>query len=305
MMEFFRKESDIYMEKAGLVLEGGGMRGAYTAGLLAAFMDEGITFPYVIGVSAGANNGANFIARQKDRGKKVFVDYVVDKRFSGLKNIIKEKTYFGMDFLFDVLPNKLAPFDYKTFHNSSTVFKVGVTDCKTGKPIYLRHHDFDPHIFMEKVLRASSSLPLISKPVDIDGRKYLDGGISDPIPIEKSVQDGNRYNVVVLTRNAGYRKEASKVNMLVKRSISKYPNLLETLKQRHNTYNETLDKIDTLQGEGDVYVFRPKKEIIVDRLERDIDKLDDLYKQGYNETMEEMEKFKMWLNGLDIVNYCE
>lgn len=289
------------IKNAGLVLEGGGMRGAYTSGVLAAFMDEGIKFHYVIGVSAGANNGANYVAWQRERNRKVFVDYVRNKEYSGFKHWIKDGSYFNMDFLFDRLPNELVPFDYDTFYNSPTVFKVCVTDCETGKPVYLSKDKFNPVFFMEIVLRASSSLPIISNPVEVEGKKYFDGGISDSIPINKSIEDGNKYNVVVLTRNKGYRKEKTDskfINLLLK----KYPKISEGINTRPERYNMCLDRIEELEKKNYLYVIRPIKEIDVDRLERDIDKLYALYKQGYTETMNQMSKFKKWLSGLKIEN---
>ena len=286
-------------KKTGLILEGGGMRGAYTSGVLAAFMDEDIEFPYVIGVSAGANNGANFVAKQRERNKKVFVDYANHEDFSGFKHLITEKSYFNMDFLFNKLPNELVPFDYTTFFNSSNIFKVCATDCETGEPAYFEKSQFEGIDFMEMVLRASSSLPVISQPVEIDGKLYFDGGISDSIPIDKSLEDGNNFNVIVLTRNADYRKEKQILGHITKHSLKEYPKVLNAIETRHIRYNITLEKIRALEEEGFAYVFRPIAPIDVDRLEKDIDKLNELYKQGYDETMSQMEEFKKWLKATE------
>lgn len=287
----------IMYKKTGLVLEGGGMRGAYTSGVLAAFMDENLKFPYVIGVSAGAINGANFVSEQRERNKEVFVDYVNHEDFSSLKNLIKEKRYFNMDFLFDKVPNELVPFDYSTFINSQTIFKIGVTDCKTGQPIYFeksqtKNSDMD---FINNVLRASSSVPVFVEPVKIDGRLYFDGGISDPIPIEKSIEDGNCYNIVVLTRNENYCKGPQRLGLFAKHSLKEYPKVLNTIEIRHIKYNIKLEKIRDLEDKGFVYAFRPTAPLGVYRLERDREKLERFYKQGYNETMEQMKNFKRWL----------
>lgn len=284
--------------KVGLVLEGGGMRGAYTSGVLAAFMDEGIKFSYVIGVSAGASNGANYVAEQRERNKKVFVDYVRDKEYSGFKHWIKNKSYFNMDFLYDRLPNEVVPFDYETFEKADTIFKAGVTNCKTGQPVYLEKGDFDPKYYMEVVLRASSSLPIISPPVKIEGELYYDGGISDSIPIKKSIEDGNLYNVVILTRNKGYRKDEEKLGLISRSILKKHPKLYEAIKTRHIRYNTALDEISRLEKEEKVFVFRPIKELVVDRMERNISKLNDLYIQGYTEAMDQMDWFKIWLNDI-------
>ena len=283
----------------GLILEGGGMRGAYTAGVLDAFLDNKIRFPYVIGVSAGANNGANFISEQRGRSKRIFVDWVKDKRFLGLSNFFREGSYFGMDFLFDKLPNELDPFDYNTFYNSPITYKVCITNCESGEPAYFEYKDFEQKdYFMKKVLRASSSLPIISPTVEINNRHYLDGGIADPIPIEKSISDGNSFNVIVLTRNEDYRKKPSKLTYLNKFFLYKYPNLVDTLKNRHSIYNNSLEKISLLQKNGEAFIFRPEEKIAVDRMERDTSKLDELYQQGYNETINQMSDFNQWLKSI-------
>lgn len=294
-IENFYRGDNMDNKKIGLVLEGGGMRGAYTSGVLAAFMDENIKFPYVIGVSAGANNGANFVAEQRDRNKKVFVDYADHEDFAGFKHWLVEKNYFNMEFLFEKLPNELVPFDYTTFFNSSTIFKVCVTDCETGMPVYFEKSQFNSLEFMNKVLRASSSLPVISEPVEVFGKLYFDGGISDSIPIEKSIEDGNCYNVVVLTRNEDYRKEEQILGLFAKHALREYPKILNAIESRHIKYNITLEKIRVLEEEGFVYVFRPIEPLEVDRLEKDKSKLNKLYEQGYNETMKQIESFKMWL----------
>ncbi|MCF6465339.1 patatin-like phospholipase family protein [Clostridium sp. Cult2] len=287
-------------EKLGLVLEGGGMRGAYTSGVLGAFMDENIKFPYVIGVSAGANNGANFVAEQRERNKKVFVDYVSHKDYSGFRHFIKGKSYFNMEFLFDTLPNQLIPFDYETFFDSPTIFKVCVTDVETGCPKYFEKSQSKAYgkEFMNKILRASSSLPIISPPVEINGKLYFDGGITDSIPIEKSIEDGNPYNVVVLTRNRDYIKKEQKLGIYSKHYLKKYPKIMKAIENRHIKYNITLETIDKLEREGYIFVFRPIASLMVDRLEKDTSKLNSLYNQGYTETLEKMDDYKKWLENI-------
>lgn len=284
----------------GLVLEGGGMRGAYTAGVLAAFYDKNIKFPYVIGVSAGANNGVDFVSEQKERNKRVFVDHVSNKEYLGLKHFIKEKSYFNMTFLFKTLANELDPFDYETFFNSETMFKVCVTDSSTGKPVYFDKNQFKEKgkDFMMKAMQASSSLPIISPPVEIEGRVYFDGGVSDSIPIEKSMDDGNKYNVIILTRNVGYVKKEQKLDAISRHYLKKYPKIREAIETRHIVYNDTLKKIEALREEGLAYVFRPIEKLKVDRIERDTDKLNELYEQGYNEAMNQMKDFKKWIDSI-------
>ncbi|WP_243109409.1 patatin-like phospholipase family protein [Anaerophilus nitritogenes] len=288
----------LILQNVGLVLEGGGMRGAYTAGVLDAFMDEKIKTSYVIGVSAGANNGADFMSEQRDRNKKVFVDVVKDPRHSGIWNLLREGSYFGMDFIFNTVANELIPFDYDTFYNSPTTFKVCTTNCKTGEAVYFSHRDFEPKYFAQKILRASCSLPMISSPVEIGEHTYLDGGLVDPIPIKKSIQDGNSYNIVILTRNKGYKKKPSKFNFITKIFLHKYPEIVKVLKNRYKKYNDCMDEINKLEKEGSVYVFRPQKELSVNRLEKDIKKLNDLYEQGYHEAIHQMDDFKNWLDSV-------
>lgn len=286
------------MKSIGLVLEGGGMRGAYTAGVLAAFTDNNIDFPYVIGVSAGANNGADFISRQMDRNRRVFIDHVAKKEYCGVKYLVREKSYFNMKFLFETLIDEVDPFDYDTFINSKTMFKAVATDASTGQAVYFSKEQFKEKgkEFFVQVLKASSSLPLISPPVEIEGKLYYDGGVSDSIPIDQSIRDGNVLNVVVLTRNEGYRKKEQKLGAVSKKVLSKYPKVYEAIKNRHIKYNVTLEKIERLEREGYVYVFRPIEKLKVHRIEKDIEKLEELYQQGYNETVERMEDFLKWLN---------
>ncbi|MCX7708740.1 MAG: patatin family protein, partial [Clostridia bacterium] len=171
------------MEKVGLVLEGGGMRGLYTAGVLECFLERGLYFNYVVGVSAGACNAASYISRQKGRNKIVNTRFVKDWRYLSLRNLLLKKSAFGMDFIFDEIPNKLVPFDFETFYKENCDFYVGATDCRTGKAVYFSKDemkkDFD-------ALRASSSIPLLSPIVHINSMELLDGGVADPIPIRKS-----------------------------------------------------------------------------------------------------------------------
>lgn len=290
------------MGTIGLVLEGGGMRGAYTAGVLDALLEKDIEFPYVIGVSAGANNGANFVARQQKRGKRLFVDYIDDDRYMGVKNLIKEKSYFGMDFLFDVLPNEIDPFDYSQFDQSNTNFKVVLTDCENGQPTYVDYDNYDPYYFVDKILRASCSLPLISPPVEIQDKHYLDGGIADPIPIKKSIADGNPYNVVILTRDLNYRKTPIQFKSLIKLFLKKYPKLVNVLEKRYKIYNRTLNYIETLEDHDEVFVIRPQTTLAVDRFEKDRKKLEALYHQGYSEMKEEFINLRTWVQKINENN---
>lgn len=268
------------MNKIGLVIEGGGMRGLYTCGVLEFFLDKDLYFKYIIGVSAGACNAASYISRQKGRNVKVNTGFLSDWRYMSLKNLILKKSFFGMDFIFDEIPNNLVKFDYEAFNNAQCEFLVGVTDCKTGKALYFNkdtmREGFD-------VLRASSSLPLLSPIVNFKGYELLDGGISDSIPIRKSIEDGNDKNIIVLTRNKGYRKSPLKFAKLIKIKYKKYPSLIEAIMNRYKKYNDTLDYIEELEKEGKAIVLRASKEIKVDRLERNSVKLQELFQNGYED----------------------
>jgi len=283
------------INKTGLVLEGGGMRGAYTAGVLDYLMEKDIRFPYVIGVSAGANNGANYVAGQRDRNKKVFVEMVKDDRYAGIKNLIKEGSYFGMDFIFKKLPDEIVPFDYKTFVNSDTVFKAAVTNCNTAEPEYFKASDFDPRFFGQRILRASSSIPLIAKPVKIFDNYYYDGGIADPIPLKKAIKDGYKKNVIILTKHKGFRLKPKRSSVFLKILIRDYPQLVEKLRERYKSYNETMDLIEKLEKQEDVFVFRPNKDLNMNGLEINPKELLKIYKRGIRETKAKYEKFINWI----------
>ncbi|KGK86245.1 patatin [Desulfosporosinus sp. HMP52] len=275
------------MKNVGLVLEGGGMRGLYTCGVLEYFMENNLYFPYVIGVSAGACNAASYISRQQKRNEKVIIGFVKDWRYMSLRNLFLSKSYFGMDFIFDEIPNKHVPFDFKAFYEYPGDFLVGATDCQTGKPIYLNKDDLGDQF---QALRASASLPMISPIINYKGLELLDGGISDAIPLKKSIADGNLKNIVVLTRNKGYKKQPGKFKALLKLKYRNYPQLIETMLNRYKNYNETLDYIDHLENIGQIIVIRPSKELEVDRLEKDPQKLQRLLQQGYEDTKSTYER---------------
>jgi len=275
------------MKNIGLVLEGGGMRGLYTCGVLEYFMENDLYFNYVIGVSAGACNAASYISRQQRRNEKVIIGFVKDWRYMSLRNLILSKSYFGMDFIFDEIPNNLVLFDFKTYYKSPGIFLVGTTDCQTGKPLYLHKNDLGEQF---QALRASASLPMLSPIVNYKGYELLDGGISDSIPIKKSIIDGNTKNIIVLTRNKGYRKRPGKFNALLKLKYRKYPLLIETMLNRYKNYNETLDYIEHLENEGKAFVIRPSIELEVGRLEKDPQKLHRLLHHGYEDTKRLYEK---------------
>lgn len=284
--------------KCALVLEGGGMRGSFTAGIIDYFLRNKIYFEHVIGVSAGANNGANYTSRQRLRNKKIFTDLVEDERYMGFKNLIKEGNYFGMDFLFHQLPHEILPFDYSSFKNSNTTLKVAATECESGETEYFSPQHFDKLSKIDKVFKASSSLPLVSNPVEIGDKLYLDGGIRDSIPVKEAVNDGYQKIVVILTREKGYRKTPVKAKFLLDLFLRKYPNLVDDLKERHQIYNKTLDYISKKEKNNDFFVFRPKS-IEIDRFSKDADQLESIYDSASEMAEARADELNNWLKEIE------
>ena len=279
--------------KIGLVLEGGGMRGLYSTGVLDCFLDHDIMTDYVIGVSAGACHGVSYLSKQRGRSFRINTAYLKDKRYLSIRNFLKTKSLFGMDFLFDEIPHKLDIFDYETFLNSPCEYKLAVTDVKTGKPIYFdkTHLNHD-----STILKASCSIPMFANIVEIDGYNLVDGGVSDSIPIEYAIKQGCDKNIVILTRDKTYRKSKVKFSSFVKRKYKKYPKLIESIENRHLNYNKSLDLVKYLEEKGDAFVIRPKSPVKVSQIEKDVDKLTKLYNDGYNDAKESYEKIMEFIN---------
>ncbi|WP_394238168.1 patatin family protein [Niallia oryzisoli] len=282
------------MENIGLILEGGGSRGIYTAGILRYLMEEEMYFPYTIGVSAGACNGSSYISRQIDRNKMVNIDLVNHPEYLSLRNLFKKGQLFGMDFLFDTVPKEIVPFDFQAFNEAEEEFVVGTTDCLTGEPVFYKKTDYAKD--MLTLLRASSSLPAFAPAVPFENRVLMDGGIADPIPIKQSVQDGNSKNVVVLTRNRGYYKKPQSFGGYIRRKYRDYPGLVKALEQRHTVYNETLQYIFDEEKKGNVFVLCPSEKLNVGRVEKNKKKLTALYQQGINDIKNMVQPLKEFLS---------
>jgi predicted patatin/cPLA2 family phospholipase len=283
------------LENSGLILEGGGMRGVYTAGVLDVFMENDLYFPYVIGASAGACNAVSYLARQHGRNRTVNLEYSSHPEYISYRNwLFKKKGLFGMDFIFDELPNRLVPFDYHAFKQSQERFVVVATDCITGKPVYFSKSDYE-RLDISRILRASSSIPFIAPVVEIAGKHMMDGGISDPIPVHRALVDGVKKGVVVLTQNKGYRKKKPKMTWVTKRFYPEYKGLDESLRGRYLRYNETLEYIEEEEKKGNLFVLRPLEKMKVKRLERDSNRLAVLYEQGRKDALERLENLREWL----------
>ena len=281
------------MQNTGLILEGGGMRGAYTAGVLDYFLDEGIHFPFVTGASAGACNGSSYVAKQRGRNYEVIVEYGDHPEYISYKRMFTHRQLFGMDFLFDKLPNHLVPFDYEAFENRSTTFVVATTDMRTGEPLF--HKEFPDRESLLKVMRASSSLPMVAPSISYQGKELMDGGIADPVPLQPSLDHGNKKHVVVLTRNEGYVKKKMKLGWYFNRKYRQYPLFAKALLNRHLKYNDQTNRLKRMEEEGTAFVLRPLKPLRVSRIERNRDRLHHLYKQGYQEAKEQGEQLESFL----------
>lgn len=267
-------------DNVGLVLEGGGMRGIYTAGILDFFMEKEIAFKEVIGVSAGAIHAASYLSNQKGRSKAVSLDYLNEKKYCSVYSLVTTGDLFGEEFTYHVIPEKLNIFDYEAFKNSPMKMYATVTDIETGDPEYIHLSDLKKQM---DYLRASASLPLVSRIVEINGNKYLDGGMSDSIPLKKSQENGFSKNVVVLTQPKGFRKEENKVGFLMNRKYKKYPKLVECMENRHIMYNNELDYIEQQEKLGNTFIFRPNHALNVSRIEKNRNKLETAYNEGYNQ----------------------
>ncbi len=268
------------MFKAGLVLEGGGLKGVYTAGVLDLFLDKGIEFSSCYGVSAGACCLCSFLSKQRGRAYHVNVDYLDDKNYCSLYSLLKTGDLFGAEMCYHRIPDELYPYDYETYDQYQGVFYSVVTNIESGYAEYIPIKDMKKDI---DAVRASASLPLVSRNVNYHGKLYLDGGISDAIPLRKSMKDGNHKNVVVMTKEIGYRRKPSSMTSLIKLRYKKYPKVYELMKNRHIAYNETLDFIEEQVKAGNTFLIQPEKKSDVGRIEKDRVKLKALYEEGYQE----------------------
>lgn len=278
-----------------IVLEGGATRGVFTSGILDYLMEEDLYFSHVIGVSAGSCNGVDYVSRQIGRTKKCMIPEKKEySYYSGVRSAIKEKSILDMDMVFDTFPKKIYPFDFETYFQSDMVCEIVTTNCETGKAEYMTEQS-DPDRLM-KLCRASSSMPLLSPIVNIDGVPYLDGGLADSVPIRRAWQSGNEKIVLVLTRNPGYRKKPiSKGTVkLYRRAYKKYPNLVHAAIYRNHVYNKTMELVERLEEEEKIFVIRPLVPT-VSRLERDETALTAFYQHGYNLMKRQREALQRYL----------
>ena len=268
------------MYQAGLILEGGGMKGAYSAGVLDFFLEQEIEFSSCYGVSAGAIVLCSFLSKQKKRGFRSLTEYIGNEKICGLYSLVTEGNIVSSKFAYDLVPNYLLPFDSETFDAYQGKAYAVATDVETGKAAYLPMKKTTEAF---KAVQASSSLPLVSRMVSVGGRKYLDGGLADSIPIQRSILDGNKKNVVILTKEKGYVRQPANNLKLLKLRYGKYPKIYECMKERHNTYNETMDYIHRLEAEGKVFIIQAQERLGLEILDKDENKLKAAYEMGYED----------------------
>lgn len=266
-----------------LVLEGGGMRGYYSAGVFEGFMESGIMFPYIIGVSAGAANALTYISGQKLRSRQIVENYAGTHEYVSKRNFLKYGSFFNRDLVFRKIPQELVYFDYNALNNCPIRFLTGTMDCNTGKALWFEKEDLSINL---EATEASCAIPLFAPIVKFKGHELLDGGFACPIPIEKSIEDGNKFHVIVLTQNKGYVKKPYSQLALAKLKYRKYPNVIETLKNRHEVYNKQIELCEKLEKEGNAIIIRPQEPLKVNMATRDEQLILELYDEGHRECNE-------------------
>jgi len=277
----------------GLIMEGGAMRGMYTAGIIDVLMENGIVFDGSIGVSAGACFGINYKSNQIGRSIRYNKKYCNDKRYCSVRSLIKTGDMFGADFCYREIPYELDKFDFETFQNSPMTFYAVATDIETGKAVYKKIDKCSEKDL--QWIRASASMPLVSKVVEIDGRKFLDGGIADSIPLRAFEKLGYNKNVVILTRPRNYQKKKNSVMPFIKVAFKDYPELVKAMGNRHKMYNKQTKYVYDRESEGDVFVFAPDEPLPIGRIEHDPDALEQVYNIGREQATARLLELKRFL----------
>lgn len=266
------------LHDTALTLEGGGMRGVFTTGVLDALMAHDVHFPYIVGVSAGACNGLSYASWQPGRAHFSNIELFNDYDYIGLGHLLRQGSIFDPDLLYDRLPNEIYPYDYDRYFEQGPRFEQVVTNCRTGRAEYLSESGGDRRRLID-ICHASSSLPYVSKIITIDGQPYLDGGIVDSIPVAHAFEQGYRKHVVIVTRHRGYRK-TGRDRKLPHFIYPRYPRLRVALSRRLRVYNEQIALVERLEAEGRITVIRPDHPVVVDRLEKNVARLEALYQEG-------------------------
>ena len=281
------------MYNCGLILEGGGMRGVYTAGIIDYFLEKGLEFSSVYGVSAGSINGLNFAAKQKNRGVRDFIWFRDDDRYCGLNYWLKTGDYFNNEFVYGEVPNSVDPVDYDADNNNPMKFYAVVSNTKTGRREYIPITDAKNQV---DYIRASCSLPILTKPVEIGDKTYMDGGICDSIPLEKSEFDGNEKNVVILTQHREFVKKPTENMPVIRKMYGEYPNFIHALETRHEMYNRQRRHVFRQEEQGKAFVILPSHPVDIDRMEHDAGKLWMWYAEGKKDAAASYDKLIEYLN---------
>lgn len=265
-------------KNTALILEGGGLRGVFTCGVLDCFMDHDVHFPAIVGVSAGACNGLSYVSGQRGRAKSSNIDLMDKYHYVGFRYLLTQGCIMDFKLLFEDFPEKIIPYNYDAYFSNPTRYVMVATNCLTGKAEYLEDKSSPERVM--SIVRASSSLPFVTKITYVDGVPMLDGGITDSIPVQYALDQGYKKLVVILTRNKGYRKKIGKMR-LAKAFYRKYPALQKAIADRNAIYNKTMDLIEDLETKGLITVIRPLSPVQVSRMEKDTSKLTALYNEGY------------------------
>lgn len=281
------KKRMIIIMKIGIVCEGGAMRGVYTTGVLQSFLDANFMADLLVGVSAGASNGISYVSRQSGRLLRTNVDYIGDKRYLSFSSYLRTKSVFGWDFIFGEIPEKLDPFDYDSFRANPCDFLAGATNIETG-----RCHFFGKDDIAEKlmVLRASCSMPFFAPIIEFQGMHLLDGGVSDPIPVDRAMQEGCDKVVVILTRERGFKKKRESFGPLLHTAYRKYPKLIQAMDTRHLAYNHALARVQRLEQEGRAIVVAPENPLPIGRFAQDRDNMMFAYNLGLTDGGQALQK---------------
>ena len=279
-------------KNTGLVLEGGAMRGLFTAGVIDVLMENGIEFPAFVGVSAGAAFGCNYKSRQIGRALRYNKRFCRDPRYCSFRSLFKTGDVFGAQFCYHAVPNTLDPFDGKAFNENPMAFYLVASDVETGKPFYKRLDRADDTAY--EWIRASASMPIVSRVVELDGKKFLDGGVTDSIPLAFMERQYDR-NVVVLTRPRDYQKQPASKLWLYRLTLRKYPNMLRAVRERHLMYNEQRAHVFAQEKAGKAFVICPDKPLEVGRMEHDPEQLQKAYDTGRQTALRQLEALKRFM----------
>lgn len=286
------KNEEIYM-KTGIIFEGGASRTAYSCGVMDCLLDNEIYIDYVLGVSAGIAYGVSYSSRQKGRNYAIFEKFVEDPRYMGIKHFLgKKRSYYNLDFIYGEMPDKYLPFNWDAYMKYGMTSYAVITNINTGLPEYYRIDKVDKNW---KILRATSSLPILFQPVEINGNLYLDGGISDSIPFEYALNNGCDKVIVVLTRERDFVKKKESIIPLIKIAYKKYPKLIEAMENRHIMYNNELEKLRKLEKEGKALVIAPANTHNIGRTERKSSILLPYFKEGYDFTSTIINEIKSFI----------